>query len=407
MNTRLCALKHEAGKPRNLPAGKPALRNADIRVGRSGDFPVSRSSPCLHPAWSLLFLCCLIFAACCFSASAADRVGTHLTKPDAWFHSAEAARVTENVLSWQAETGGWPKNTDTTKPFTGERAKLQGTFDNSATTDELRFLARLIRAPDASAARSASNAFTRGLAHILTTQYTNGGWPQYAPPPANKYHRHITFNDGSMARLMTFLREVATEKRYEFVQPVQRAAAQRAFNLGVDCILRCQIKVNGRLTAWCAQHDEIDFSPRPARTFELASLSGSESVGLTRLLMSIENPSPKIVRAVDAAVAWLESAKISGIELVETRDADGRKDKVVKNNPAARPMWACFYEIESGKPIFAGRDGVKKQSLAEIEIERRTGYSWLGFWPETLLEKDYPKWKQQNTKHQAPNNNRR
>ncbi len=393
MKAWLCALKHEAGKPRNRPAGKPALRNADIRVGRLGDFRVSRSSTRFHSARGLLFLCSLIFAASCFSAPAADRVGAHLTKPDAWFHSAEAARVAENVLSWQAETGGWPKNTDTTKPFTGERAKLQGTFDNGATTDELRLLARLIRAPDASVARSASNAFTRGLAHILTTQYTNGGWPQYAPPPANKYHRHITFNDNSMARLMIFLREVATEKGYEFVQPVQRAAAQRAFNLGVDCILRCQIKVNGKLTAWCAQHDEIDFRPQPARTFELASLSGSESVGLTRLLMSIENPSPEIMRAVDAAVAWLESAKISGIELVETKDADGHKDKVVKNNPAAKPMWARFYEIETGQPIFAGRDGVKKQSFAEIEIERRTGYSWLGYWPETLLEKDYPKWK--------------
>lgn len=317
----------------------------------------------------------------------------YLTRPDAWFHSAEAARVAENILSWQTDAGGWPKNTDTTKPFTGERSKLQGTFDNGATTDELRFLARLTGAPASSTVRSSSNAFTRGLTHILSAQYTNGGWPQYSPPPTNKYHRHITFNDGSMARLMIFLREVAAEQRYTFVAREQREAAQRAFDRGVDCILHCQIKVNGKLTVWCAQHDEIDFSPRPARTFELASLSGSESVGLTRLLMSIENPSPEIVRAVDAAVAWLESAKIPGIEVIEVKDTDGRKDKVVKNNPAAKPMWARFYEIETGKPIFAGRDGVKKYSLAEIEHERRNGYSWLGYWPQSLLEKDYPAWK--------------
>jgi hypothetical protein len=36
---------------------------------------------------------------------------------------------------------------------------------------------------------------------------------------------------------------------------------------------------------------------------------------------------------------------------------------------------------------------VKKYSLAEIEQERRNGYSWLGYWPQTLLEKDYPAWK--------------
>lgn len=347
----------------------------------------------------LLGLSLLLLAAISSRAAGAR---DFLSRSEEWFASTEAARLGENILSWQSESGGWPKNTDTTKPYTGERAKLQGTFDNGATTDELRFLARMIGTPDSSSARSSSNAFTRGLAHILAAQYTNGGWPQYSPPPANKYHRHITFNDNSMTRLMIFLREVATDKRYEFVPREQRVAAQRAFNLGVDCILRCQIKVNGKLTGWCAQHDEIDFRPQPARTFELASLSGSESVGLVRLLMSIENPSPEIVRAVDAAVAWLESAKLTGLAVVEVKDAEGRKDRAVKTNANAQPLWARFYETETGRPIYAGRDGVKKYSLAEIERERRTGYSWLGTWPESLLEKDYPKWKQQITKPQAP-----
>ena len=321
-----------------------------------------------------------------------------LANPAAWFQSAEAARVTENVLSWQASEGGWPKNTDTTKPFTGDRTKLQGTFDNSATTDELRFLAYIVGTAGSRQAAAASNAFTRGLAHILQAQYTNGGWPQYSPPPANKYHRHITFNDNSMVRLMIFLREVATDRRYAFVPASQRAAAQRAFDHGVDCILKCQIRVNGKLTAWCAQHDEVDFSPRPARTFELASLSGSESVGLTRLLMSIEKPSPEIVRAIEAAVAWFESAKISGIKVVEIKDVDGKKDRVVEKDAAAPPLWARFYEIETGRPIFAGRDGVKKYALAAIESERRNGYSWLSAWPQGLLEKEYPEWQRRNAK---------
>ena len=319
----------------------------------------------------------------------------YLDKSDEWFRSDEGRRITENILSWQAESGGWPKNTDTTVPYAGDRAKLQGTFDNSATTDELRFLARPLGASATGPTVSASNAFTRGLTHILQAQYTNGGWPQYAPPPANKYHRHITFNDNSMVRLMTFLREVATEKRYEFVGAGQRAAAQQAFDRGIQCILQCQIKVNGQLTAWCAQHDEIDLSPRPARTFELASLSGSESVGLVRLLMSLEKPTPEVVRAVEAAVAWFESAKLTGLKVEEITDktAPKGKDKVVVKDANAKPMWARFYEIETSRPIFAGRDSVKKYSLAEIEYERRNGYSWLGDWPEKLLTKEYPAWK--------------
>jgi PelA/Pel-15E family pectate lyase len=315
-----------------------------------------------------------------------------LNKPDEWFHVAEAKRVAENILSWQSNEGGWPKNTDTTVPFTGEREKLNGTFDNGATTDELRFLARMIAAGQE---RKYAGAFERGFNHILKAQYTNGGWPQFSPPPRDKYHRHITFNDDSMVRLMNFVREVATEPRYEFVARKDREEAQRAFDRGVECILKCQIKVNGKLTAWCAQHDEVDFSPRPARTFELASLSGSESVGLTRLLMSVENPSAEIIRSVDAAIVWFESARISNIKVEQAVDKNvpGGKDKVVVKDSNAKPMWARFYEIETAKPIFAGRDGVKKYSLSEIEHERRNGYAWLGYWPETLLVKDYPAWK--------------
>src|SRR5204863_6812084 len=130
---------------------------------------------------------------------------------------------------------------------------------------------------------------------------------------------------------MEFVREVATDPRYEFVGHREREAAHAAFERGVDCILKCQIEVKGKLTAWCAQHDEVDLSPRPARTFELASLSGAESVGLVRLLMSLEKPAPEVIRSIDAAVAWFEAAKIPGIKVVEA-EAEGTpkgKDKTV------------------------------------------------------------------------------
>lgn len=319
----------------------------------------------------------------------ASPVASFLKNADAWFQGEEAARTARNVLSWQASTGGWPKNTDTTSAYAGDRDKLQSTFDNGATTDELRFLARLHTAP------GCSNAFMRGLEHILKAQYPNGGWPQFYPPPKEKYHRYITFNDDSMVRLMNFLREVATSNRYQFVDLPHREAAQRAFDRGIDCILKCQIRVDGTLTAWCAQHDEIDLSPRPARSFELASLSGSESVGLVRLLMSLPKPSREVICAVDSAIAWFDTARINSVRLVE-QAAPGTvsgKDKTVVVDPTAKPMWARFYEIESNRPIFCGRNGVKKFSLAEIEYERRNGYAWLGYWPAALLVQEYPAWR--------------
>lgn len=330
-------------------------------------------------------------------AAFAGTASSFLKKTDDWFRGDEAKRIAVNILSWQTTHGDWPKNTNTTEPFTGDRASLKGTFDNSATTDELRFLARRVAATQD---RAYVDAFTRGLEHILRAQYTNGGWPQYSPPPKSSYHRHITFNDGTMVRLMEFVREVEREPRYDFVPSELRQQCQRAFDRGVACILKTQVTVNGKLTAWCAQHDEVDLSPRPARAFEMVSLSGAESVGIVRLLMSVEKPSPEIVRSVEAAVAWLESAKLPGIKVIdaEAKGTAKGKDKTVVKDATAKPMWARFYEIESNRPFFCGRDGVKKYALAEIEFERRNGYAWLGYWPETLLTREYPEWKKRLAK---------
>ena len=36
---------------------------------------------------------------------------------------------------------------------------------------------------------------------------------------------------------------------------------------------------------------------------------------------------------------------------------------------------------------------MRRYSLAEIDNERRVGYSWYGDWPARLLSTDYPAWK--------------
>jgi PelA/Pel-15E family pectate lyase len=325
------------------------------------------------------------------SALASSGARHYLKKPSSWFAGAEAKRVAANILSFQSALGGWPKNIDTTEsPFSGNRDELKPTFDNGATTDELRFLARIY---DATKEEMYRAAFERGLDYILKAQYANGGWPQYYPP-GRKYPRYITFNDDAMVRLVEFLREVNRSTVYEFVGKQKRSAAMEAFDRGIQCILKCQVKVDGKLTAWCAQHDEIDFSPRRARSYELPSLSGGESVGIIRLLMSLESPSPQVIQAVQAAVAWFKAAELHGIRQEVRPDAKSPKgtNKVVVNDPAAPPMWARFYEIGTNRPIFADRDGVPKHDLAEIGYERRNGYAWLGYWPQHLLTNEYPAW---------------
>lgn len=324
--------------------------------------------------------------------AAGGGAAAYLKNPDEWFASADGKRIASNILSYQSELGGWPKNTDTVDaPYTGERGELHPTFDNGATTDELRFLARRF---DVTGDETDRAAFSKGLGYILKAQYPTGGWPQFYPP-SKQYHRHITYNDDAMVRLLGFLREVHNAGAYAFVPATEREAAGKAFENGIDCILKCQIKVDGKPTVWCAQHDEIDYSPRPARAFELASFSGSESVGITRLLMSIPQPKPEVAAAVEGAVAWFESAKINGIRLEKQADTKAKKghNLVVVSDPSAPVLWARFYDLKTGKPFFCDRDGVPKSDIAEIGYERRNGYAWYGTWPQSLLEKDYPAWK--------------
>jgi PelA/Pel-15E family pectate lyase len=317
-----------------------------------------------------------------------------LKKPVSWFATTEAKAIAANILSYQSDYGGWPKNMDlTAAPFAGQPADLVGLlkpiFDNGATTDEVRYLARMYRATkDPLYLR----AVEKGIDFILLAQYPTGGWPQSYPPDAT-YHRYITFNDDAMVRILVLLREVAETDTFAILDASRRSAARTAFQRGIECILKCQIEVNGKLTAWCAQHDEIDFHPRPARRFELTSLSGAESMSIVRLLMSLDRPSPEIVRAIESALAWFESARIEGWRVVEHPDENGMgKNWEAIQDPAAKPLWARFYDIPTNQPLWSDMDSIPRLGMEKVGWARH-GYAWTGDWPQTLVDKNLPGWK--------------
>ncbi|MDG1890566.1 MAG: pectate lyase [Verrucomicrobiota bacterium] len=316
-----------------------------------------------------------------------------LKKDDAWFATEEAKSVARNILSFQSELGGWPKNVSTTdQSFEGDRKHLRPTYDNGATIDELRFLARVF---NATRKPLFQEAFHRGLSYVLEGQYPNGGWPQFHPP-GKGYHRHITFNDNAMVRILEFLRELYSEKPDVLVTEEIQSLARNAFDKGIACILMCQIRLNGKRTAWCAQHDANDFRPRSARSYELVSLSGSESVGITRLLMRINAPSPEIISAIESAVEWFQSAKLNDIQLVmiDAPKTPKGRDRIIVRERNAQPLWARFYSLQTLQPMFVDRDGIPRDHLAEIGYERRNGYAWYGTWPQPLIESEYPAWKE-------------
>jgi len=321
-------------------------------------------------------------------------------KPTAWYGSDEARRLADAIVSFQVPSGGWAKAVAFDKG--PRRAGMHwvshsegwswvGTFDNSATTEEMRLLSKVYQATKDQQYAVSS---LKGLDYAFEAQYPNGGWPQVYPLMGG-YHDEITFNDDLMLHVLQMLRGVADgQPEYAFVDEARRTRARQAVDAGVRCLLQAQVVQNGRRTVWCAQHDALTLAPAAARKFEPASLSGGESLGLVRFLMSLDHPSADVVQAVEGAVAWFNAVKLTGIELVKKPQAGTLRgfDSVVVSNPKAPPLWARFYELGTNRPIFSGRDSIIKYRLADIEEERRTGYAWYLTNPQVLLEKEYPAW---------------
>lgn len=340
-------------------------------------------------------------ASSALAAEAPVRWASALDQPAGWYGTPAARALADNVLLYQTVHGGWPKNTEMAEPPTAEaRAALLDpkteatTFDNGGTHTQLRFLARVIAArgadtPEVSAYRA---SFLRGVDYLLAAQYPNGGWPQFFPLRKG-YYTHITFNDDAMIGVMTMLREIASRQApYEFVGATHRERAARAVAKGIECVLRCQIVAEGKRTAWCAQHDEVTLAPAWARAYEAPSLSGSESVGIVRFLMSIPDPSPEIVAAIEGAVAWFRAVPIRGMRVDTFNGDDGKRDRRMVADATAPLLWARFYELGTNRPLYMGRDSIPRYDYNAVERERRAGYSYAGTWPAALLEKDYPAW---------------
>jgi PelA/Pel-15E family pectate lyase len=320
-------------------------------------------------------------------------------KPD-WYASDEAVRIADNVLLYQRETGGWPKNIEMARALnesektyvTRQKEETDSTIDNGATYTQLVYLARVYTARKLERHRQ---SFERGVDYLLKAQYENGGWPQYYPLRKG-YYTHITFNDDAMINVMRLLRDVAQKKsNYLFVDEARRKAAEKAVERGVDLILKTQIVIDGKRTVWDAQYDEVTLKPAPARRFEPAALVSRESVSIVRFLMQIKQPGPQVIEAIESAVGWFEKTKLSGIKWVERADPSKPQafERVVIKDPNAGPLWARFYEMGTNRPIFVGRDSVIKYDVMEIEAERRNGYGWYTEEPAELLNEDYPAWR--------------
>lgn len=320
------------------------------------------------------------------------------------YRATELPGIGDNILLYQKNNGGWPKNYDIMAILTDvqkdsvvkAKGVLNTTFDNGTTYTHVAALAMIYTATHTQKYKAAA---LKGLDFILAAQYPNGGWPQFYPLESN-YSRHITYNDGAFEGIMEVLKAIYDgDAQYAFVDAAHAQKLKAAYGKGLNCILKTQINDNGKLTAWCQQHDEVTLQPAWARAFEPPGICNQESSDVVLFLMRIDHPSKEIINAVQHAVEWFNDSRIFNTRVktinapvMVTKFRVSKSDRVVVADSAAPPIWTRYYELKTHRPLFCNRDSKVVYSLAEVDRERRDGYAWYTYSPQKVL-KQYPAWK--------------
>ena len=348
------------------------------------------------------------------------------------------AGIAENMVYLQNPDGGWAKNQDYQRIFTLEKLKERqennkkikpvtynllteskgSTMDNRNIFSQIRYLAQVYQQiPE----KRYGDCALKALQWILNAQEpVTGGFTG-----ADVYA--ITFNDDVISDVLTFLGEVVEDKKlYSFVDEDMRAKAKKAWEHGLECILKTQITLTLKdgskiLSAWCQQHSYENYAPIWAREFEPPAVSSLESRKIVIFLMSLKNPSEEVKNAVVAACTFFDrpDIRIKGKRLVRNpRKAEvlgGRYydyEQVLIDDPSARDCWARFYALDSSfdvetgarkpiqgfypsvlSPIWCDRGCKYVENFNDLSVERRNGYGYTNTSMEKLVSVDFPAWK--------------
>lgn len=303
-----------------------------------------------------------------------------------FFRSDSARKMADNMLTFQTPSGGWSKHVSFTagprergQSFFSENDKWQyiATVDNDATTSEIRFLHE---ASVALGSKSYEGAVIRGISYLLSAQFPNGCWPQVWPLQGG-YHDAATFNDNAIVAILEVLDDAAKGKM-PYVPDTLRSRSANAVNTAIQCVLAAQVAVRDTFTVWGQQHDPLTLAPTSARSYELTSLTSKESASIVDFLMTHSNADVRIPERVHAAADWFARTRIAGYRY--------EQQPGLIADASAPPLWARMSEIETNRPFFSNRDGVKQYTYDAL-TDRRTGYGWYADSPNSTLRR-YAKW---------------
>ena len=339
-----------------------------------------------------------------------------LGRDPSWYASNEARHIADVIVSFQTPAGGWGKNLNMSKEprrageaFTPNNLSrfvapgdfdaprepdwnYVGTIDNDATTTQMMFLAKAIKALDIRDSANYRSAFLRGMNYLFDAQFPNGGWPQVWPLEGG-YHDAITYNDDAMINVMELMRSVADGAgEYSFVPRYIRKRAASSFARGIECVLATQIKVSGKRTVWAQQNDPLTLEPVSARNYEPPAQCASESADLLLMLMNdLPHPTAEQQESIRAAAAWFRKTAVYGQSWDRTPEGRG-----LVPTAGAGPIWARYYQVAVDRPVFGDRDKSIHDNVNEISKERRNGYRWYSSDPKNALDR-FEQWNKEHT----------
>lgn len=180
-----------------------------------------------------------------------------------WYGTDEAQRIADDVLYVQKVSGGWMKNdelhtlTSAQKQALYNKRNEHSCLDNTATTQEMRFLAKVYKQ---TGIEKYKTAFMKGLSLILTAEKGCGGWSQYWPLSGNgSYQDYITFNDNLTTNVMKLLQEIIGNKGdfENLVDAETRARCEAAFQKGLE------VSSNARSTTMVPRRPGVPNTTQP------------------------------------------------------------------------------------------------------------------------------------------------
>ncbi|HET8550359.1 MAG TPA: pectate lyase [Bryobacteraceae bacterium] len=264
----------------------------------------------------------------------------------------------------------------------GEDKRGVTNLDDNVTQAAVRVLMRVDRALNFSDP-SIREAARFALEKMLAAQYPIGAWPQRFRKPADfsnfpvkrasypeswskkwpgpDYQNHYTFNDNTIADAIDMMLEAARI----YNEPRYRASGEK----GGQFILLAQMP--DPQPAWAQQYDR-DMHPAWARVFEPPSVTGGESQGIMRILMTLyrETGDRKYLEPIPRALEYLKRSSVP------------RTSAEVFRRMPEGPVMARFYELKTNRPLYITKG--TRLSVAGVGSRTVDGYE-ISYSPESVI----------------------